>query len=88
MHKATVLRAIDALMEAAGVAQTRSERASPQTLRNTFAADLFERGVDTDQVGQWLGFLQPISAGRLHRAWKTWAEREASPHISTQADEA
>ncbi|MCP3726963.1 site-specific integrase [Paraburkholderia sp. CNPSo 3272] len=88
MHKATVLRAIDALMEAAGVAETRAERASPQTLRNTFAADLFERGVDTDQVGQWLGFLQPISAGRLHRAWKTWAEREASPHVSTQADEA
>ncbi|WP_042271997.1 tyrosine-type recombinase/integrase [Paraburkholderia heleia] len=88
MHKATVLRAIDALMEAAGVAQTRAERASPQTLRNTFAADLFERGVDTDQVGQWLGFLQPISAGRLHRAWKTWAEREASQHVSTQADEA
>ncbi|MBB2928663.1 tyrosine-type recombinase/integrase [Paraburkholderia silvatlantica] len=88
MHKATVLRAIDALTEAAGVAQTRTERASPQTLRNTFAADLFERGVDIDQVGQWLGFLQPISAGRLHRAWKMWAEREASQHVSTQADEA
>lgn len=88
MHKATVLRAIDALMEAAGVAETRAERASPQTLRNTFAADLFERGVDTDQVGQWLGFLQPISAGRLHRAWKTWAEREATQPASGESDKA
>lgn len=79
MHKATVLRAIDSLMEEAGVAQTRAERASPQTLRNTFAAELFERGVETDQVGQWLGFLQPISAGRLHRSWQAWAERETSP---------
>ncbi|QGZ63825.1 tyrosine-type recombinase/integrase [Paraburkholderia acidisoli] len=79
MHKATVLRAIDALMEEAGVAQTRAERASPQTLRNTFAADLFERGVETDQVGQWLGFLQPISAGRLYRSWQAWSERETSP---------
>lgn len=78
MHKATVLRAIDALMEEAGVAQTRAERASPQTLRNTFAAELFERGVETDQVGQWLGFLQPISAGRLYRSWQSWSERETS----------
>lgn len=77
MHKATVLRAVDAIVEAAGVAETRAERASPQTLRNTFAADLFERGVDAGQVGQWLGFMQPISAGRLHRSWRSWADREA-----------
>ena len=88
MHKATVLRAIDALMEAAGVAQTRAERASPQTLRNTYAADLFERGFDIDRVGQWLGFLQPISAGRLHRAWKTWAEREALQPATAESDKA
>ncbi|PVX78999.1 tyrosine-type recombinase/integrase [Paraburkholderia unamae] len=86
MHKATVLRAIDALMETAGVAETRAERASPQTLRNTFAADLFERGVDTDQVGQWLGFLQPISAGRLHRAWKIWTEREAMQRAAAESE--
>ncbi|WP_321846746.1 tyrosine-type recombinase/integrase [Paraburkholderia bannensis] len=83
MHKATVLRAIDGLMEAAGVAQTRAERASPQTLRNSFAADLFERGVDADQVGQWLGFMQPISAGRLHRSWRVWADREAALRTAT-----
>lgn len=84
MHKATVLRAIDALMEEAGIAQSRADRASPQTLRNSFAADLFERGTHADQVGQWLGFLQPISAGRLHRAWRLWADRAAS---ANRADE-
>jgi len=78
MHKATILRAVDATLETAGLADTRTERASPQTLRNTFAATLFEQGVSPDSVGQWLGFLQPISAGRLHRAWQIWAEREAA----------
>lgn len=78
MHKATILRAVDALLESAGLAECRAERASPQTLRNTFAADLFEQGVSPDKVGQWLGFLQPISAGRLHRAWQMWSEREAA----------
>jgi integrase len=41
MHKATILRAVDAIVEAAGIAQTREQRASPQTLRNTYAADLY-----------------------------------------------
>jgi len=78
MHKATILRAVDTLLDAAGLADHRSERASPQTLRNTFAAELFEQGVGSDQVGRWLGFLQPISAGRLHRAWQIWTERVAN----------
>ncbi|HKT98359.1 MAG TPA: tyrosine-type recombinase/integrase [Paraburkholderia sp.] len=88
MHKATVLRAIDALMEQAGIAESRAERASPQTLRNSFAADLFERGTDADQVGQWLGFLQPISAGRLHRAWRIWADRTAAASRADAASDA
>jgi site-specific recombinase XerD len=84
MHKATVLRAIDALMEAAGITEMREERASPQTLRNSYAAELFERGVSPEQVGQWLGFMQPISAGRLHRSWRLWADREAGPGPSDE----
>ena len=86
MHKATILRAVDALLETAGLAQNRSERASPQTLRNTFAAALFEQGESPDNVGQWLGFLQPISAGRLHRAWQTWMKREAAAAPGTPAE--
>ena len=76
MHKATMLRSVDALIEAAGVAGSRESRASPHTLRNTFAADLFESGVAPELVGQWLGFMQPVSANRLHRAWRTWADQQ------------
>ncbi|MCX4163323.1 MULTISPECIES: tyrosine-type recombinase/integrase [Paraburkholderia] len=78
MHKATVLRAVDAQVEASGIAEARAARASPHTLRNTFAADLFESGVAPELVGQWLGFAQAVSANRLHRAWKAWAEKQES----------
>jgi len=83
MHKATALRAIDALIDASGIAASREARASPQTLRNTFAADLFESGVEAELVGEWLGFAQPVSAYRLHRAWKTWG----SEQIADEDDE-
>ncbi|MDR6378480.1 MULTISPECIES: tyrosine-type recombinase/integrase [Paraburkholderia] len=76
MHKATMLRAVDALVEAAGIAASRTSRASPQTLRNTFAADLFESGVEAELVGQWLGFVQAVSANRLYRAWQTWTKQQ------------
>jgi site-specific recombinase XerD len=79
MHKATMLRAVDALVDAAGIAASRQSRASPQTLRNTFAADLFESGVEAEQVGQWLGFVQAVSANRLHRAWQTWIDQQDLP---------
>jgi site-specific recombinase XerD len=74
MHKATLLRAVDALVDKAGISQTRVARASPQTLRNTFAADLFESGASIELVGAWLGFVQVISVTRLHRAWQSWQE--------------
>lgn len=76
MHKATMLRAVDAIVESAGFAQSRDARASPHTLRNSFAADLFENGVEADVVGQWLGFAQVVSANRLYRAWKNWSDQE------------
>ena len=85
MHKATMLRSIDALIDAAGFAESRESRASPQTLRNTFAADLFETGVAPDLVGEWLGFMQPVSATRLHRAWETWSDQQKIP-ASNDAD--
>jgi integrase len=76
MHKATMLRAVDAVIEASGIANSRTARASPQTLRNTFAADLFESGTAPERVGQWLGFQQQISAHRLYRAWEIWTGEE------------
>jgi site-specific recombinase XerD len=77
MHKATMLRAVDAVIDAAGISQSRAARASPQTLRNTFAASLFESGASAELVGAWLGFAQVVSASRLQRAWKAWADRAA-----------
>ncbi|WNC92995.1 tyrosine-type recombinase/integrase [Paraburkholderia sp. FT54] len=79
MHKATMLRAVDALIDGAGIAESRASRASPQTLRNTFAADLFESGVEAELVGQWLGFVQAVSANRLYRAWQNWMDQQDSP---------
>jgi len=79
MHKATMLRAVDALVDTAGIAASRKSRASPQTLRNSFAADLFESGVEAEQVGQWLGFVQAVSANRLYRAWQIWMDQQDSP---------
>ncbi|MCS6474190.1 tyrosine-type recombinase/integrase, partial [Burkholderia thailandensis] len=70
MHKATMLRAIDAIVESAGRTSSRTARASPQTLRNTYAAELFEHDVPPERVGKWLGFMRPISSNRLHRAWE------------------
>jgi site-specific recombinase XerD len=72
MHKATMLRSIDAVVEASGIGASRVARASPQTLRNTFAADLFDTGTPQERVAQWLGFQQMISVQRLHRAWEEW----------------
>ncbi|MGU7769902.1 tyrosine-type recombinase/integrase [Burkholderia sp. MR1-5-21] len=76
MHKATMLRAVDAIVEAADIASSRTARASPQTLRNTYAAELFEHDVPPERVGKWLGFMQPISSNRLHRAWKNWRDAQ------------
>jgi integrase len=93
MHKATMLRSVDALIEAAGIARSREARASPHTLRNTFAADLFESGVAPELVGQWLGFMQSVSANRLHRAWRNWVDQQEpgaidgpNPASSTEAE--
>ncbi|MDR8727798.1 tyrosine-type recombinase/integrase [Burkholderia pseudomultivorans] len=87
MHKATMLRAIDAIVESAGLSSSRTARTSPQTLRNTYAAELFENDVPPERVGKWLGFMQPISSNRLHRAWKNWRddmiEGDATDHDET-----
>lgn len=85
MHKATMLRAIDAVVAASGIAASRVARASPQTLRNTYAAELFDEGVDPERVGQWLGFQQMISVHRLHRAWQDWTGEQIRERDLAQA---
>jgi site-specific recombinase XerD len=87
MHKATMLRAIDAVVAASGMAASRVARASPQTLRNTYAADLFDGGTDPERVGQWLGFQQMISVHRLHRAWQEWMGEQIRERDLARAQE-
>ncbi|CAM2156406.1 Site-specific integrase [Pararobbsia alpina] len=78
MHKATVLRAIDAQVEEAGLTGSRTKRASPQTLRNSFAARLFEVGESPELVAEWLGMEQLESAVRLQTQWRAWQRNEAN----------
>jgi len=75
MHKATVLRATTEQIKLAGISQDRDERASPQTLRNTYAANLFETDASIESIAETMGFKQIISAQRLKGAWETWAAR-------------
>jgi site-specific recombinase XerD len=87
MHKATMLRAVDDVIDASGIAGSRTARASPQTLRNTFAAERFETGIAPERVGAWLGFQQPISAHRLYRAWQTWMGEEIRERDLAEAEQ-
>jgi len=78
MHKATVLRATSEQIRLAGISAARSERASPQTLRNSYAAALFQADIAMEQVAEAMGFRQIISAQRLKGAWDSWNERANS----------
>lgn len=69
-------RITEAVIVESGVKAIRDpeHRASPQTLRNTFAAELFERGETPALVAEWMGFAQPVSAERLYESWKLWRQ--------------
>ncbi|MGI4861854.1 MAG: tyrosine-type recombinase/integrase [Janthinobacterium lividum] len=92
MHKATVLRAIDELVERAGLLGVRTARISPQTLRNAYAATLFEAGESDELLAERLGFAQLVSSKRLRTAWLDWqrasARNAAIRHAVAQANEA
>jgi site-specific recombinase XerD len=85
MHKATVLRATAEQLRLAGISAARDERASPQTLRNSYAAALFQSGIEVDRVAAAMGFKQIISAQRMKGAWDTWTERATSREHAVQA---
>lgn len=74
IHPATVKRITDTLIEESGVRALRGDghRASPQTLRNTFGAELFERGESAALVAEWMGFANTVSADRLQASWEMW----------------
>jgi len=45
-------------------------RITPQLLRNSFAADLFARGLPREDVQERMGYFLDDSAARLHAAWR------------------
>ncbi|WP_407923287.1 tyrosine-type recombinase/integrase [Cupriavidus agavae] len=79
MHAASVYRRIEILLEEAGVLAGRSERASPQTLRNTCGAMHFDAGTTPAAVAQLLGMRDLESGWRLHSAYEAWQARTGLP---------
>ncbi|MGH8790013.1 MAG: tyrosine-type recombinase/integrase [Cupriavidus necator] len=75
MHAASVYRRVEILLDEAGVLAGRSERASPQTLRNTCAAMHFEAGTAPAEVAQCLGMRDLESGWRLRAAYEAWQAR-------------
>jgi integrase len=79
MHAASVYRRIEILLEEAGVLAGRSERASPQTLRNTCGAMHFDAGTPPAAVAQLLGMRDMESGWRLRAAYEAWQARTGLP---------
>jgi integrase len=75
MHAASVYRRVEALLDEAGVLAGRSERASPQTLRNTCCAMHFEAGAAPATVAQLLGMRDLESGWRLRASYEAWLAR-------------
>lgn len=85
MHAASVYRRAEALLEHAGVLAGRSERASPQTLRNTCGAMHFEAGLAPAAVAQALGMRDLESGWRLRAAYDAWQARAGLSPLTAQA---
>ncbi|MGM3276845.1 tyrosine-type recombinase/integrase [Ralstonia sp. 24A2] len=72
MHAASVYRRVEAWLAALPALVHRSERLSPQTLRNGYAAALFDAGAAPAEVGYALGLRDQTSAWRLRSAYADW----------------
>lgn len=68
MNKATLYRIVKRQLDAAGVSLPARE--APQTLRNSFAAILFDAGESDGLVTEYLGLQETASAGRLRAHYK------------------
>jgi integrase/recombinase XerC len=86
MHPVTALRATDAVVKECGLTLAKDTRrvgltaqdvenfvarASPQTLRNSYAAGRFEAGQDAQAVSNELGVLL-VTGQRLQTSWLEW----------------
>ncbi|WP_420998152.1 tyrosine-type recombinase/integrase [Cupriavidus sp. 30B13] len=75
LHAASLYRRVEILLDEAGVLAGRSERASPQTLRNTCCALHFEAGASPAEVALRLGMRDLESGWRLRAAFEAWLAR-------------
>ena len=66
MHVSSIFRRIQSFLEDAGVT---GSRASPQTLRNTYAALLIEGGASTMELVTCLGLSTDMTAQRIRASW-------------------
>lgn len=76
MHPASIFRRTRAFIEAAGVRLANDARQSAQTLRNSYAAALFEEGESDALVTEYLGLAATVSTQRLRAAWKVALESD------------
>jgi integrase/recombinase XerC len=74
LHPVTPLRNTALIVCASGLSDSRAERSSPQTLRNSFMAELFESGHTTREVASALGFETILTAERMKHAWQQWKD--------------
>lgn len=65
MHPSSIHRRTQRFLEETGIT---GERASAQTLRNTYASLLIEAGATDDELVDFLGLKASISAQRLRKA--------------------
>ncbi|RYP55549.1 hypothetical protein DL771_012416 [Monosporascus sp. 5C6A] len=84
LHAASIYRRVEAWLAALPALLHRSERLSPQTLRNGYTAALFDAGADPAEVGYALGLRDATSAWRLRAAYAEW---QAAAHPDRQAVE-
>ena len=72
MHKATILRAIDAQVERADLGRSAGAKIGPQVLRNAYAAILFDASQPPELVCERLGLARAQSGERLRASWEAW----------------
>ncbi|WP_239025385.1 tyrosine-type recombinase/integrase [Candidatus Vallotia cooleyia] len=77
MHSVTALRATQEIILTSGVVDKRKARTSPQTLRNSYIAALFESGQTTLAVSEVLG-IELITAERIKKAWERWIQEKSA----------
>ncbi|ANH36087.1 tyrosine-type recombinase/integrase [Ralstonia nicotianae] len=82
MHAASIYRRVESWLGELPALVHRNERLSPQTLRNGYAAALFDAGAGPAEVGHALGLRDPASAWRLRAAYTDWL---AADHPGTAA---